>query len=139
MSRLVALVGRIGEVSANKTLYAPGVLDGHWARVSLAGHAVLDKDGPLAEPVGFGVLREEGDAVLFRGRFADTPLGRIAAAIVRRGGSRLQWSIGAFWAERHEESDRYGRRYQRISRVIAAEVSPVLRGAARETRTLEIA
>lgn len=136
MTRLVAIVGQVEEITANRNLYVRGACAGHWCRLSLAGHVVLYRSGGLADPVGAGVLREVGDNVVFEGRYDDSPIGRLAAAIVRQGGARLEWSLGAWRTEKEQAVDRYGRPFNRISRIIGAEISPVLRGAARSTRTV---
>lgn len=97
-------------------------------------------------PIGKGRIREDGDLAIFDGAFFDTADGRDAHETVKQMGSLQEWSFG-FWS--HPDSVTWKEDGDRVVRILGplpdggvgadvAEVSPVLRGAGVNTRTLAV-
>lgn len=91
-------------------------------------------------PVGMGRLFVEGNSVILRGRYwIDTDHGRHAFEVMKRMGAAAQWSWAFLITKRAEPSEE--QRTAGARKVILGtdpvEASVVLRGAGRNTRTID--
>lgn len=87
-------------------------------------------------PVGKGVIEETGDGAILKGEFfMNTALGRDTFEVVKQLGELGEWSYG-FDITAEDYGDHEGERVRFIKGVQVHEVSPVLRGAGIDTRTL---
>jgi hypothetical protein len=115
---------------------AKAVTDGTPVVLSSYQHDVVTRD---LLPVGKGALYREGKHLVFRGHyFMDVQTARDAFHTLRQLGGQAQWSW-AFYIQKHSEPTA-AQRALGVKRVItmadAFEVSPVVRGAGRNTRTV---
>lgn len=134
-----AVVATIGVVDRDKDVTQPGAIqDGSRVKMSSYAHnSVLARE----MPVGHGVLRVEGDKVIFRGKmFMGTTGGREAFEVLKEMGSDQEWSFGYHVVE-SEAPDKAWRAKgaeRMLTKLIAYEVSPVLVGAGRGTHTVAV-
>lgn len=113
------------------------VTDGQAVVISAYGHKSWD--GEL--PVGHGAISEVGNEVVFEGQFLlNTPQGQATFATVeeltKAGLQEWSYSLHDVESERAMKDGRSVRVLKRIG--LIKEVSPVLRGAGVNTRTLQI-
>ena len=138
---VAAIVGKIGEVDKDGDVFLPGSIR-QPNRVKLSGYAHdVVKFG--APPAGIGSITQEGDDVVFRGRFfMSTERGRESFLTVKELGEDGQWSygfpkatiaVGKLTAEMKEAGAR-----RAIAGVDPFEASPVFIGAGWGTRTLSV-
>lgn len=91
-----------------------------------------------ALPVGKGVIRDDGDKAVLEGRFfLNTDRGREHFEIVREIGELQEWSYGYEPLE-YSFGEVDGRRVRFLEKLAVTEVSPVLKGAGVDTRTLVV-
>lgn len=106
--------------------------DGAPVRISAYGH----QSWKGALPVGRGTIHETTDGAVLRGRFfLDTSAGRDTFTVIRELGELQEWSYSLDDVKaRQGEFD--GRKVRFLERIHVDEVSPVLKGAGVNTRTL---
>lgn len=106
--------------------------DGAEVLISAYGH----QSWKGALPVGKGVIREDGNDAIFEGQFwLETTGGSDTFAVVKNAGDLQEWSFSLDNVEQ-ERGDYEGGTANFIKSVEIAEVSPVIRGAGINTRTL---
>jgi hypothetical protein len=133
-----AIVGHYGTL-LNSHIFLPGsIRPGKCVFISIFAHSVLRGD----EPCGFGQLHAEGDAIVFTGRYdLHDPRGRFGFTMVERLGAKARWSMcftPVAWelrARAHYAPGQAGL-VQVVRHALPFEISPVIRGADRQTRTL---
>jgi hypothetical protein len=137
---VVAIVATLGVVDKDGDVIMPGAVPRGGARVKLSGygHDVVLKDAP---PVGKGVITEEGDKLVFAGRFfMSTERGRDAFNHTKEMGEDGEWSFGfpkssAKTANLTNEWRTKGAK-RLLAGITAVEASPVFVGAGWGTGTL---
>lgn len=108
--------------------------NGSEVRVSAYNHKSWD--GVL--PVGKGVIAEQGDQVVIKGRFfMETEAGRDTFTVVKEMGELQEWSYGYDTLE-EEKGTKDGSPVNVIKKQKVYEVSPVILGAGIGTRTTAI-
>lgn len=138
---VAAVVATLGVVDNDGDVLLPGCVKGGEAQVKMSGYGhdvVLDG----VAPVGMGVIKEQGDSLVFKGRFfLSTERGREAFATVKELGSAGEWSFGfprgVTTGEMTKEWAQKGAR-RLISGLTPIEASPVFVGAGIGTRTLSV-
>jgi hypothetical protein len=89
-----AVVATLGKVDRDGDVILPGALPAGGAKVKLSGYGhdvVLSRTAP----VGKGLILEEGDRLVFKGRFfMTTERGREAFHTVKELGADSEWSFG---------------------------------------------
>ena len=106
------------------------------AEVVISGYQHTSWGGAL--PVGKGRIRTtKSEAILDGQFFLSTSAGRDTFSVVRELGPRQQWSYG-FDIEEADTGRFDGEEVQFLKRLKVFEVSPVLRGAGVNTRTLAV-
>ena len=136
---VVAIVATLGVVDKDGDVILPGAVPPEGAKVKLSG---FDHDAVLKSmpPVGRGVITEEGDKLVVRGKFfMSTERGREAFNYVREMGADGEWSFGFPRATKNATlTDEW--RTKGAKRLIAGmapfEASPVFVGAGFGTGTL---
>lgn len=135
LGQIEAVFSTLGVVDSDGDVTAKGAFtDGASVVISAYGHRSWDGDLPL----GKGVIREDGNDVLLEGEFfMNTTHGRDAFLTVKAlSDSDLQeWSYSLEDVV-SEKSTLDGRDVNLIKSVTVKEVSPVLRGAGVNTRTI---
>lgn len=136
---VTAVVSMLNVVDRDRDVILPGAItDGASVKMSAFDHDIFTKRMP---PVGRGVIKVEGDRVVFHGKyFMSTERGRDAFETVKALGPESEWSIG--WpnstlktATMTDEWRAKGAR-RVISGIVVMEVSPVMLGANQFTRTV---
>lgn len=136
---VAALVSVLNVVDRDRDVILSGAIkDGAVVKMSGYDHDIFTKRMP---PVGRGVLKIEGDRVMFYGKyFMSTERGRDAFETVKELGTDSEWSIG--WpnatlktAKMTDDWREKGAR-RVISGMNVLEVSPVMLGANQYTRTV---
>ena len=142
LGRVRAIVARTGLVDLEGDVFLPGAFGEQEVRVSAWGHGSWSHKGN-AMPVGKGVIREEGGAVVAEVQFfLQTQGGRETFEVVKELGGLQQWSYG-FWPPKAEGTDvpaefkSQGAR-RAFARVPVEEVSPVLIAASVGTGTVMV-
>lgn len=116
---------------------AGAIKNGAKVKMSGYGHDIIFGE----MPVGKGALAIEGDKAIFRGRvFLATTKGREVFEVLKEFGSDQEWSFGFRVVSDEAPSDEWRERGARrvLKKLDAFEVSPVLEGAGRGTRTLGV-
>ena len=135
LGQIEAVFSTLGVVDSDGDVTVKGAFtDGASVVISAYGHRSWDGDLPL----GKGTIREDGNEVVLDGEFfMGTTHGRDAFLTVKAlSESDLQeWSYSLEEVE-SERGEVDGKRVNIIKRVTVKEVSPVLRGAGVNTRTL---
>lgn len=130
-----AVFATLNVIDADGDVTLPGAFtDGAKVVISAYGHRSWDGELPL----GTGTIREDGDEAIFEGKFfIDTTHGRDAFLTVKElseaGLQEWSYSLENVVSERSEWD---GREVNLLKRITVKEVSPVLRGAGVNTRTL---
>lgn len=138
---VAAIVATLNVVDREGDVILPGAVQSGGAKVKLSGYnhdSVLDN----AVPVGKGMITEEGDKLVFRGRFfMSTERGREAFHTTKELGADSEWSFGfpkrVKLAQMTEEWRAKGAR-RLIAGLTAIEASPVIFGAGIGTGTIGI-
>lgn len=137
-----AIVANLGVVDRDGDVIMPGALvAGSAVKLSGYGHDVVLADAP---PAGIGTIAEEGDHLVFRGRyFMSTQRGREAFHTVKELGEHGEWSWGFPWrkvktGELTEEWRAKGAKRVIVGALEAREASPVFLPAGHGTRTLSV-
>lgn len=132
---VVARVGRLrfhyhrGKPTAH--IIAPGALRDSIARLSSFDHSVVEGGADA----GMGICRVEGRFLMFRGRFdLTTEQGRMGYEVVQGLGRECQWSFTLCILD----SERPARGVRHVTRGTVLEVSPVITGAWRHSRTVAL-
>jgi hypothetical protein len=131
---VTALVARIGVPNTNDLQLEPGSIAEGLVLLSAIDHKAND-NGPVA---GIGWITVRGEEVHFAGRFDFAlPVGSLGYAIVKHEAAEMQWSLAV---NIEEEEDRIldDRTIRIVKRCRPVEVSPVLRGACRDTYTISL-
>lgn len=131
--RIEAVFSTLNVVDSDGDVLLPGAFtDGAKVRISAYGH----QSWMGALPVGKGVIRAtDSEAILDGQFFLGTTHGRDTFGVVKEMGDLQEWSYSLEDVTSHEgELD--GRPANFIEKVSVAEVSPVLKGASVNTRTL---
>ncbi|WP_207926439.1 phage major capsid protein [Actinocrispum wychmicini] len=132
---VTAVFATLNAIDSDGDVAIPGAFtDGAPVRISAYGHTTWQ--GAL--PVGKGVIRTtEREAILDGQFFLDTTAGRDTFAVVKQMGELREWPYGY-----DPVTFSYGEQDDRPVRFLEAirvyEVSPVLRGAGVDTRTLAV-
>ncbi len=128
----VTLPGAFGKKDA-----AQEVLMSPWNHASMGSYF----GDPGREPVGDGIIFEDGDQAIFEGQFyIDLDTGRAAYELAKKLASRKrpqEWSYGYF-PEEFTYGDKDGQFVRYLHKVDAFEVSPVIVGAGVDTQTLDV-
>lgn len=138
---VTARVAQLNVVDKDKDVILPGAVPADGAKVKMSGYAhdIITK---REAPVGKGTITEEGDWLVFRGKFfMSTTRGREAFNLVKELGADSEWSIGfppnVKTAPMTKEWTAKG-----ASRLIAGmnvlETSPVMVGAGIDTQTVGV-
>jgi len=136
---VVAIVATLGVVDKDGDVILSGAVPAGGSKVKLSGydHDTVLKSMP---PAGKGVITEEGDHLVFRGKFfMSTERGREAFNTTKELGSEGEWSFGFPKATKNATlTDEW--RTKGAKRLIAGmepiEASPVFVGAGWGTQTL---
>lgn len=130
-----AVFATLGVVDADADIVErEAVKDGTAVRISAYGHGSWS--GVL--PVGKGVVRVAGDEAVLDGEFfLGTAHGRDTFETVKQMGDLQEWSF-SLMNIRAEYEDQDGHTIRRIKAMDIDEVSPVLKGAGVDTRTLAV-
>lgn len=133
-----AVVATLNVVDHELDVILPGAIpDQARVKMSFYGHGAMFGDAP----VGKGIVREVGNRAVLTGQFfMGTERGREAFETVKALGADSEWSIGyrpETVAELTPEWRAKGAR-RLLQRIALFEVSPVLRGASRDTMTLGV-
>jgi len=136
-----AIVATLGQVDKDGDVILPGALPTGGAKVKLSGYGhdvVMSRQAP----VGKGVIAEEGDKLVFRGRFfMTTDRGREAFHTVKELAADSEWSFG-FPPQVKTGTLTPAMKAAGARRAIAGfspiEASPVLVGAGVGTGTLSV-
>jgi hypothetical protein len=134
---LVARVATLNVVDHDADIIPAGAIADDARLVSLSGYAHNSMFGDA--PTGKGRAREEGDAIIWRGRaFLNTAAGREAFAVLLEMGGEQEWSFGfrILQSELPDERQRRLGARRILSKIDIFEVSPVLIGAGIRTATL---
>lgn len=126
------VVDRDGEV-----IVAGAIEDGAKVKVSNWGHDAIYGE----RPIGKGAIAIEGNKAIFRGRiFLQTTEGRETFAVLKEMGQDQEWSFGFFVKGTEVPDDDWRERgaHRMLTKLETFEVSPVLIGAGRGTRTLAL-
>jgi Caudovirus prohead serine protease len=132
---VTAVFATLNTVDSDGDVTVPGAFtDGAPVRISAYGHTTWQ--GAL--PVGKGVIRvTDREAILDGQFFLDTVAGKDTFTVVKQLGEMQEWSYGYDpVAYSYGEHDDHPVRFLESVRV--HEVSPVLRGAGVDTRTLAV-
>lgn len=135
LGEVEAVIATIGVVDHDGDVMLKGAID-DGAKVVISAYGHASWDGAL--PVGVGTIKEVGQEVVFDGRFfTQTPHGAATFETVKELSAEdlQEWSFSLEEVE-HERGKVDGKSVNLISRVYVKEVSPVLRGAGINTRTL---
>ncbi len=135
------VVDRHGDVTLpgafGKKDEAQSVLISPWNHASMGSYF----GDPGREPVGDGILYEDGDQAIFEGQFfVDLDTGRSAYELAKKLAARKrpqEWSYGYF-PEEFTYGDKDGQFVRYLHKVDAFEVSPVIVGAGIDTQTLDV-
>lgn len=130
-----AVFATFNVVDKDGDVTVPGAFeDGAEVIISSYGHTSWS--GAL--PVGKGRIRVMADEAVLEGQFfLDTTAGRDTFEVVKQLGARQEWSYG-FDVLDAEDGIVDGRNVQILKKLLTHEVSPVLRGAGVNTRTLAV-
>ena len=134
--RVTAVIATLGVIDHDEDVSLAGTFqEGAAVLVSEYGHSAFMGNAP----VGKGAIRVDGNDVIAEAQyFMDTTRGREAFLTVKNVAELQQWSYGYDVVEFHvgpfEESENV--RY--LDKVDAFEISPVLRGAGIDTRTVDV-
>ncbi|HUG02581.1 MAG TPA: HK97 family phage prohead protease [Longimicrobiales bacterium] len=128
---MTAVVSSLGVVDRDSDLVLPGSLSTRSAYVSEWNHSAMKGDAP----VGSAILHEDGNRLIARVTFDDTPRGRRACQ--RVFDERPDWSVGYdIVKDREPTAEERERGVRRVIELWAIkEVSPVDRGAGVSTGT----
>ncbi|MEU8849053.1 HK97 family phage prohead protease [Streptomyces sp. NPDC048564] len=131
---VMATFSVFNEVDSDLDVVLPGAMpDGLEVPMSAFNH----KSWEDQLPVGKGVVSVDGRRATFTAKFFDTTGGRDTYETLKQLGSLARWSWG-FDVIDSERGTFNGQRVRFIKKVRLFEVSPVLRGANDNTRTLAI-
>jgi HK97 family phage prohead protease len=131
-----AVIATLNVVDKDGDIIRPGAIaDGSKVSMSSYGHDAMYGGAP----VGKGTLSVDGNRVIFKGRmFLATDRGRETFETLKEMGADQQWSFG-FRIRGYEvpsDEDRKQGARMILTKLEAFEVSPVIVGAGRGTRTL---
>ncbi len=131
----IARIARLNVVDLDKDVTLPGAFpDGKTVLISAYQHGSWM--GEL--PVGKAVIHEAGDEVIAEGEFnLNTETGREHYEAVKFSGELQEWSYG-FKVIESEQGEQDGEEVRLLRKVEPFEISPVLKGAGKETATLDI-
>jgi hypothetical protein len=133
--RVSAVFSTFNVRDSDNDVTLPGAFEDD-AEVIISGYQHTSWGGAL--PVGKGKIRTtKSEAILDGQFFLDTTAGRDTFSVVKELGSRQQWSYG-FDIEEADAGTFDGKDVQFLKRLKVFEVSPVLRGAGINTRTLAV-
>jgi len=128
-----AVFSTFNVLDSDNDVTLPGAFE-DGAEVVISGYQHTSWGGAL--PVGKGRIRTTKSEAIMEGQFfLDTTAGRETFTVVKELGPRQQWSYG-FDIEEAEPGTFNGEDVQFLKRLTVFEVSPVLRGAGVNTRTL---
>lgn len=132
---VTAQIAQFNVIDHDGDVTLPGAFtEGQPVRMSAYNHSSWG--GAL--PVGKGTIHTDGDAAIFEGSFfMKTTAGRDTFEVVKELGELGQWSYG-FDVIEASHGEQEGRVVQFLKQLDVTEVSPVLRGAGIETRTLSV-
>lgn len=131
-SSVEAVFATMNTIDADGDILLPGAIeDGQTVPISAYGHTSWQ--GKL--PIGRGTITVRGDEAIIHAELFDTVDGRDTATVLDGLGGLGQWSFGLDIVEA-ERGTVKGQPANLVSRVTIHEVSPVLRGAGVNTRTL---
>ncbi|TCO47307.1 HK97 family phage prohead protease [Actinocrispum wychmicini] len=132
---VTAVFATLDTIDADGDVTVPGAFtDGAPVRISAYGHTTWQ--GVL--PVGKGVIRTtDREAILDGQFFLDTAAGRDTFAVVKQMGDLQEWSYG-YDPVTFSYGEQDGRPVRFLEGITVHEVSPVLRGAGVDTRTLAV-
>ena len=125
------------EVDSDGDVTLPGAFGNQDVLMSPWGHAAwLGGGGNL--PVGKGSISEKGNKAIFDGGlFLDTEGGREHHAVLKQTQGQQEWSYG-FQVQEASFGDFNGQEVRFLKKLLVAEVSPVMKGAGSDTRTLAV-
>jgi len=128
-----AVFSTFNVLDSDNDVTLPGAFE-DGAEVVISGYQHTSWGGAL--PVGKGRIRTTKSEAIMEGQFfLDTTAGRETFTVVKELGPRQQWSYG-FDIEEADTGTFNGEDVQFLKRLTVFEVSPVLRGAGMNTRTL---
>jgi len=133
LGMVTAVFSTLGVKDCDGDVTMPGAFeDGAEVVISAYGHTSWE--GEL--PVGKGTIREVGTEVVLDGQFfLDTEGGKETFAVVKQLGAKGEWSYGYEPVE-YSFGEQDGEHVRFLTKLKVFEVSPVLRGAGVNTRTL---
>lgn len=133
-----AVIATIGVVDKDEdVITADAIREGAKVTMSCYGHDAVYGD----LPAGRGTLSIDGNSVVFDGKaFLNTTRGRDSFEVLKEMGADQEWSFGfrILGAEVPDEEWKKKGARRMLTKLDAFEVSPVIRGAGVNTRTLAV-
>lgn len=133
-----AIIATLNVVDKDYDVILPGAIkDGAKVKLSSYGHNAMFGE----TPVGKGALHNEGEKVVFKGRFfLETQGGVEAFRTVKAMGAEQEWSFGFRVLGREVPDEKWREKGARqiLTKLHAFEVSPVIIGAGVGTRTVAV-
>lgn len=125
------------EVDSDGDVTLPGAFGNQDVLMSPWGHAAWMGGGSNL-PVGKGSISEKGNKAIFKGEiFLDTTSGREHHAVLKQTQGQQEWSYG-FQVQEASFGDHNGQEVRFLKKLLVMEVSPVMKGAGSDTRTLVV-
>ena len=125
------------EVDSDGDVTLPGAFGSQDVLMSPWGHAAW-MGGGANLPVGKGSISEKGNKAIFDGDlFLDTEGGREHHAVLKQTQGQQEWSYG-FQVQEASFGDFNGQEVRFLKKLLVMEVSPVMKGAGSDTRTLAV-
>jgi hypothetical protein len=135
---VVALFAKLNVEDHDGDVTLPGAFEtGKRVLISQYNHSSW-MNGGSGLPVGTGHIEEKGDEAIFTGKFnLNMQAGRETYEAVKMAGANQEWSYG-FRPVDVSPGVHDGKQVQLLKKLDVFEVSPVIRGAGIETRTVDI-
>lgn len=125
------------EVDSDGDVTLPGAFGNQDVLMSPWGHAAWMGGGSNL-PVGKGSISEKGNKAIFKGEiFLDTDSGRDHYTVLKQTQGQQEWSYG-FQVQEASFGDHNGQEVRFLKKLLVMEVSPVMKGAGSDTRTLVV-
>ena len=134
---IVAQFAVFNEVDSDGDVTLPGAFGNQDVVVSAWGHASW-MGGSDNLPVGKGSISEKGNKAIFEGDlFLETTSGKDHYEVLKQTQGQQEWSYG-FQVQEASFGDHNGQEVRFLKKLKVPEVSPVLKGAGSDTRTLAV-
>ena len=135
--QIMAQFAVFNEEDSDGDVTLPGAFGKQDVLMSPWGHAAWMGGGSNL-PVGKGSISEKGDKAIFEGQiFLDTESGRDHHTVLKQTQGQQEWSYG-FQVLEASFGDHDGHEVRFLKKLKVMEVSPVMKGAGSDTRTLVV-